>query len=76
MIFIFIDLLGNQLIGSKTEVKLGENSFKFQTGSPGKRKSPSDYRRCQRRRKPLEKEMPTPGNHKVGFVAPGDPTRA
>ena len=38
----------------RLEVKLGENSFKFQTGSPGKfsdkRKSPSDYRRNQNRR--------------------------
>ena len=64
----------------KLEVKLGENFFKFQTGSPGKfpgkRKSPSDYRRDQRRRKPPGKGMPTPGNHGVGSVAPGDPTRA
>ena len=29
---------------------------------PGKRKSPSDYRRDQRRRKPPGKRMPTPGN--------------
>ena len=60
--------------------KLGENYFIFQTGSPGhfpgKWKSPSDYRRDQRRRKPPEKGVPTPGNHGVGSVAPGDPTGA
>ena len=61
----------------RLEVKLGENSnfFQFQTGRPGKfpgkRKSPSIYRRDQRRRKPPEKGMPTPGNHGVGFVALG-----
>ena len=64
----------------KMEVKLGENSFKFETGNhgnfPGKRKSPSDYRRDQRRRKPPGKGVPTPGNHGVGSVAPGDPTGA
>ena len=64
----------------RLEVKLGENSFKFQTGSPGKfpgkRKSPSDYRKDQRRRKPPGKGIPTPGNHGLVAVAPGDPTRA
>ena len=49
-------------------------SFNFQTGSPGKfpdkRKSPSDFKRYQR------KGLPTAGNHEVGFVAPGDPTGA
>ena len=64
----------------RLEVKLGENYFNFQTGSPGKfsgkRKSPSDYRRGQRRRKPPGKGVPTPGNHLVGSVAPGDPTGA
>ena len=64
----------------KLEVKLGENSFKFKTGNPGKfpgkRKSPSNYRRDQRRKKPLGKGMPTPGNHGISSVAPGDPTRA
>ena len=64
----------------RLEVKLGENSFKFQTGSPGKfpgkRKSPSNYRRDQRRKKPPGKGMPTPGNQGVSSVAPGDPTRA
>ena len=57
----------------RLEVKIGENSFNFQTGSPGnfpdKGKSPSDYKRDQRRRKPCEKGMPTPGNHGVGSVA-------
>ena len=61
-------------------VKLGENYFNFQTGSPcnfpGIRKSPSDYRRDQRRRKHHGKGMPTSGNHGVGSVAPGDPTVA
>ena len=64
----------------RLEVKLGENSFTFQTGSPfkfpGKRKSPSNYRRDQRRRKPGGKGMPTPGNQGVSSAAPGDPTRA
>ena len=64
----------------KLEVKLGENSFKFETGNPGKfpgkRKSPSDYRRDQRRKNPPGKEMPTPGNHGVFSSAPGDHTRA
>ena len=50
----------------------------FQTGSPGnfpdKRKSPSNYRRDQRRRKPSGKGVPTPGNHGACSVAPGDPT--
>ena len=62
----------------RLEVKLGDKLFNFKTGSPGKfpvkRKSPSDYRRDQRRRKPPGKGMPTPGNHGVGSVAPGDPT--
>ena len=52
----------------KLEVKLGDNSFNFQTGSPGgypgKMKSSSDFRRDQRRRNPLGKGMPTP---KLGF---------
>ena len=64
----------------KLEVKLGENSFTFQTGSPGifpgKRKSPRDYRRDQRRRKPPGKRMPTPGNQGVTPAAPRDPKRA
>ena len=64
----------------RLEVKLGENFFIFQTGSPskfpGKRKSPSNYRRDQRRKKPPGKGMPTPGNQGVSSVAPGDPTRA
>ena len=34
------------------------------------------YRRDQRRRKPHGKGMPTPGNHGVGSVAPGDPKAA
>ena len=62
------------------EVKLGENSFKFETGNPGKfpgkRKSPSDYRRDQRRKKPPGKEMTTPVNHGKSSAAPGDHTRA
>ena len=33
-----------------------------------------DNRRDQRRRKPPGKRMPIPGNHGVGFVAPGDST--
>ena len=64
----------------KLKVKLGENSFKFETGNPvkfpGKRKSPSDYRRNQRRKKPPGKGVPTPGNHRVSYLAPGDPTKA
>ena len=60
----------------RLEGKLRDKFFNFQTGSPGKfpgkRKSPSDYRRNQRRRKPPRKGMPTPGNHRVGSVAPGD----
>ena len=64
----------------RLEVKLGENSFIFQTGSPGnfhgKRKSPSDYRRNQRRKKSPGKGMPTPGNQGIISVAPGDPSRA
>ena len=64
----------------KLEVKLGENSFSFQTGSPGsfpgKRKSPSDYRRDQRRRKSPGKGMPTPGTQGVSSAAPGDTTKA
>ena len=52
------------------EVNLGENSFKFMNGSPGKfpgkRKSPSDYRRDQRRKKPQGKGILTPSNHR-GF---------
>ena len=59
-------------------MKLGDTFFSFQTGSPGnfpgKRKSPSDYRRDQRRRKPPGKGMPTPGNYGVSSVAPGDTT--
>ena len=58
-------------------LKLGENSFNFQTGSPGnipaKRKSPSNYRRDQRRRKPWGKRRPTLCNHGVGSVVPEDP---
>ena len=61
-------------------MKLGDNSFSFQTGSPsrfpGKRKSPSGYRRDQRRRRPPDKGMPTPGNHGAESVAPGGPTGA
>ena len=64
----------------KLEVKLGENSFTFQTGSPGKfpgkRKSHSDYRRDPRRRKRGGNGVPTPGNQGVSSTAPGDPTRA
>ena len=53
------------------EVKLGDKSLNFHSGSPGKfpgkfpgkRKSPSDYRREQRRKNHPGKEMPTPGNH-------------
>ena len=64
----------------KLEVKLGVNSFKFETGNsgkfPGKRKSPSDYRRDQKRKKPPGKEMPIPGNPGVCSAAPGGPTRA
>ena len=64
----------------KLKVKLGVNSFKFETGNPGKfpgkRKSPSDFRRDQKRKKPPGKEMPTPGNQGVSSVSPGDPTRA
>ena len=60
----------------RLDLKLGENSFKLQTGKPGKfpgkRKSPRDYRRDQRRRKAPGKGMPTPVNHTVGYVAPGD----
>ena len=67
-------------LNCKLEVKLGENSFNFQTESPGnfpgKRKSPSKYRRDQRKRKTLGKGMPTLGNPGVGSVAPGDPTGA
>ena len=40
------------------------------------RKSPSNYRRDQRRGKPLGKWMPTPGNHGAESDAPGDPTGA
>ena len=61
-------------------VKLGENYFNFQTGSPGnfpgKRKSPSDNRRDQRKRKSPGKGVSTPGNLGVGSVAPGDCTEA
>ena len=43
----------------RLEVKLEKKSLNFQTGSPkkfpGKRKSPSDYRKDQRRRNPLER---------------------
>ena len=61
----------------RLEVNLGENSFKFETGNPGKfhgkfhgkRKSPNDYRRDQRRNKP-------PGNQGVSSAASGDPTKA
>ena len=64
----------------RVEVKLEENSFTFQTGSPGKfsgkRKSHRNYRSDQRRQKPPGKGIPIPGNHGVGSVAPGDPTRA
>ena len=52
---LFKDCLGfarqlsqNPGLYCKFEVKLGENSFKFETGNsgkfPGKRKSPSDYK--------------------------------
>ena len=62
------------------EVKLGDKPFYFQTGSPGKfpgkTKSPSDYRRDQRRRNPTGKGKPTHGNHGLGSVAPGDSTGA
>ena len=34
------------------------------------------YGRDQRGRKPPGRGMPTPGNHGVGSVSPGDPTRA
>ena len=84
---LFTDCLGlpRQLSQSpgvycRLEVKIGENAFKFQTGSlgkfPGKRKSHSDYRRDQRRKTPPVKGMPTPGSHRVSSVAPWDPTRA
>ena len=73
---LFTDCLGfaRQLSQSpevycKLEVKLGENSFKFETVNsgkfPGRRKRPSNYRRYQRRKKPPGKGMPTPGNHRV-----------
>ena len=56
----------------RLEVKLGDSSFNFQTGTPGKfpdkRKSPSDYRRDQRRRKHPGKGINTPVNHGVGYV--------
>ena len=84
---LFKDCLGftrqlsqNPGVYCKLEVKLGENSFKFETGNldkfSGKMKSPSDYRRDQRREKPPGKGMPTPGNHRVSSAAPGYPTRA
>ena len=61
----------------KLEVKLGLNLRQDGSGNfPGERKSPSDYRRDQRRRKPPGKGVPSPGNHRVGSVAPGDPTVA
>ena len=34
------------------------------------------YQNARRKRKPPGKGMPTPGNHEVGTVAPGDPTGA
>ena len=50
----------------RLDVKLGENYFNFQTGShgnfPGTWKSPSYYRRDQRKRKPPGKGVSTPGN--------------
>ena len=67
-------------LNCRLEIKLGENSFNFQTGSsgkfPGKGKIPSGYRRDQRRRKPGGKGMPTTGNHGVGSLAPGHSTGA
>ena len=42
----------------KLEVKIGENSYNFKTGSlvkfPGKRKGPSDYRRDQRKKTSMQ----------------------
>ena len=53
----------------RLEVKVGENSFFFQTEKiPGKRKSPSDYRRDFRGKQPLGVTT-TPGEKGVG--APG-----
>ena len=47
---------------SRQKGKIRENSFNFQTGSPGKfprkRKSPSEYKQDQRRRKHPGKGMP------------------
>ena len=43
--------------------------------SLAKGKVPVTIWRYQRRRKPPGKGMPTPGNHEVGFVATGNPTR-
>ena len=68
----------------RLEVKLGDKLFNCKTGScgkycgryPGKRKSSSNFRRDQRRRKPPGKGMSTPGNHGVGSVAPRDSTGA
>ena len=82
---LFNDLLGfaRQLSQSprvycRLEVKLGENSFIFQNGSPGKfpgkRKSPSNYGRDQRKKKPPGKGMFTPCNQGIRSVALGDPT--
>ena len=67
-------------LNCRLEVKLGDKSFNFQTGStgkvPGKKKCPSDYKRVQRRRKPPRKGMPTSGNYGVGSVSPVDSTGA
>ena len=68
----------NPEVYCKLEVKLGDKVFSFKTRSPGnlpgKRKSLSDYRRDQRRRRSPGKGMPTPGNHGVGSVAYRDYT--
>ena len=55
-------------------------SFNFQPGSfvkfPGNRKSPSDYRRDQRKRTLPGRRLPTPGNYGAVSVAPGVPIGA
>ena len=57
----------------RLEVKLGEKSLNFLTGSPGRRKSPSDYRRDQRRRTLSRRGLATPGNHGAVSVPPAVP---
>ena len=67
-------------LNCRLEVNLGRNYFNLQTGSPGnfpgKRKSPSHYRRDQRSRNPPWKGVLTPVNHGASSVAPGDPKGA